>query len=1089
MAYAELQATSNFSFLRGASHPEELIAAAKALGLEALAITDRNSLAGLVRAHVAAKEHGLRFIPACRLDLEDGPALLAYPTDRAAYARLTGLLTTGNRRAAKGACHLWREDVAGASAGLILAVVAESVPEERLDAGYFERLKDELDAPLHLAASWRYDGQDRRRLLELDALAREAGTPLVATGDVLYHHPARRPLADVLACIREHVRLEAAGRLLSPHAERFLKPPREMARLFADVPEAVEQSAAIARACRFSLDELRYDYPEEPVPEGSTPEAHLEALARDGIRKRFPRGVPAKVMATLERELSIVAAKRYAPYFLTVHDIVRFARSRGILCQGRGSAANSLICYALGITEVDPREVDLLFERFVSEARAEPPDIDVDFEHERREEVIQYIYRRYGRKRAALAATTITYRMRSAIRDVGKVMGLSEDVVGALAGTVWGSHGRDIPDAQVREAGFDPEDPRFRQTLELAHELVGFPRHLSQHVGGFVLSRRPLDEIVPIQNAAMVERTVIEWNKDDLDALDMIKVDVLGLGMLSCLRRAFALLQAHHGIALDLVTLPRADRATYEMLARADSLGVFQVESRAQMSMLPRLRPREFYDLVVQVAIVRPGPIQGDMVHPYLRRRQGREAVTYPKRRNGAPNELEEVLKKTYGVPLFQEQAMRIAIVAAGFTPEEADRLRRSMAAFRHVGTIHKFQEKFIEGMAARGYERSFAEQCFNQIRGFADYGFPESHAASFALLVYASAWLKCHHPDVFACALLNAQPMGFYAPAQIVRDAREHGVEVREADVNHSFWDGTLEPAPETPGRCVLRLGFRQILGLREEAAERLVAARDHPFPRPYRDVEDLRARTGLGIDQIERLAEADAFRSTSLDRRQALWQARGLAKAADLPLFAHAEAREQGSEAEADLPDMPLPEHVVSDYQTLRMSLKAHPLRFLRDDLAARGVVPCRRLKEIADGVRVSVAGLVLVRQRPGSAKGVVFLTLEDETGIANAIIWPPVFERQRPVVMGARLMIVTGPMQKEDGVRHVVADRLEDASATLLHLSHDHLVPPLTRSDEVVRPVDPERDHASRLPPHRPAGHPREAKNLLPRSRDFH
>ncbi|TNE60489.1 MAG: error-prone DNA polymerase [Alphaproteobacteria bacterium] len=1093
MDYAELQVTSNYSFLRGASHPDELVIMAKGLGLTAMALTDRNSLAGVVRGHVAAKAHGMRYIPACRLDLQDGPSLLAYPTDRAAYARLTSLLTDGNRRAPKGECFLWREDVARYAGGMIFILLPDTLPNTLPDTGpgpgpglalpLLAEIREQLAAPLYLAVRYPYQGQDRRRLGALRALGAAARVPLVATGDVLYHSAERRVLADVLACVRNHETIDNAGYLLSANAERFLKPPEEMARLFADMPAAVQATLEIADACRFSLDELSYNYPHEPVPAGSTPAGHLAHLAREGLQWRYPDGVPDTVRATMEHELALIAELGYEPYFLTVHDIVHYARAQNILCQGRGSAANSVVCFCLGITDVNPVKVDLLFERFVSRERGEPPDIDVDFEHERREEVIQYIYERYGRHRAGLAATTITYRMRSAVRDVGKVMGLSEDTVGALAGTVWGSYGRNIPDEQVKEAGFDVADGRLRQTLDLAHELVGFPRHLSQHVGGFVLTESPLHEIVPIQNAAMKDRTVIEWNKDDLDALNILKVDVLALGMLSCIRKAFALIAAHHGPAWQLATLPAEDPATYDMLCEADSLGVFQVESRAQMSMLPRLRPRAFYDLVVQVAIVRPGPIQGNMVHPYLRRRQGKEPISYPSpdTAHGPADELEQVLKKTHGVPLFQEQAMKIAIVAAGFSPGEADKLRRSMASFRNTGTVHQFHDKFVGGMVARGYEEDFAERCFKQIEGFADYGFPESHAASFALLVYASSWLKRHHPEVFACALLNSQPMGFYAPAQIVRDAREHGVEVREADINHSEWDSTLEAAPGNRWRFALRLGLRQINGVKADTAERLVAAR----LRPFTDVEDLHARTRLGVGQIEKLADADAFRSAGLDRRQALWQVRGLADTPDLPLFIHAEAKDRGAEARPALPEMPMAEHVVNDYQTLRLSLKAHPLSFLRTLLAARGVVPCRSLDTVRDGARVMVAGLVLVRQRPGSAKGVVFLTLEDETGIANAVVWQKVFDQVRAVVMGARLMVIRGHVQKQDGVIHVVAEELVDASHELLRLSDGRLAPPVARADEVAHPNAGDQ----RLPPMARHGHPRNVKGLVPKSRDFH
>jgi error-prone DNA polymerase len=1082
MEYAELQITSNFSFLRGASHPDEFAIIAKALGHKAIAITDRNTLAGIVRAHVAAKEHGIRYITGCRLDLTCGMSLLAYPTDRAAYGRLTELLTIGNRRAEKGSCYLTLGDVAAYAEGQVFALLPETMAGDI--AIKLPRLREQLSAPLYVVASHKYCGNDKQNIGALAYVAAQAKTPLLATGDILYHSPDRRILADVVTCIREHKRIEEAGYLIEANTERFLKPPVEMARLFAEYPEALKNSMKIAEACSFSLDELRYNYPTEPVPDGLTAQEHLEVTAREKIKERFEGDIiPPEIASTLERELSIVAGKNYAPYFLTVFEIVEYARSRKILCQGRGSAANSLICYALGITDVNPLEVKLLFERFVSDARVEPPDIDVDFEHERREEVIQHIYRKYGRHRAGLAATLTTYRARSSIREVGKVMGLSEDTVGALANTVWGSYGREIPDDQVKEAGFDPSDRRLKKTLEIAHDLIGFPRHLSQHVGGFVLTETPLHEIVPIQNAAMKDRTVIEWNKDDLNALEILKVDVLSLGMLTCIRKAFDLIHSHYGMAYTIHNLPKEDAATYQMLWKADTIGVFQVESRAQMSMLPRLKPKVFYDLVVQVAIVRPGPIQGDMVHPYLRRRQGKEQIEYPSPdpEHGPADELKDVLEKTYGVPLFQEQAMRIAIVAAGFTPVEADKLRRSMASFRHVGTVHKFEGKFVKGMTSRGYERDYAERCFNQIKGFADYGFPESHAAAFAMLAYASSWLKCHYPAVFACALLNSQPMGFYAPAQIVRDACDHGVEVLPVDVTHSNWDARLEPAPDSQAKWALRLGLRQVKGVNAETGEAVMQGRLRPFV----DVEDLHKRTWLPVAQIEKLAEADCFRSCGLDRRQALWQVRGLVDAPDLPLFKHAEASDRGAEAKADLPKMPLSEHVVNDYQTLRLSLKAHPLVFLRADLAKQGVTPSGALAKKQDGDKIAVAGLVLVRQRPGSAKGVIFMTLEDETGIANIVVWKKVFERDRAAVMGSRMLVIEGKLQREDGVTHIVAERLIDSSADLLRLSEEGMREPDMPANEKIG----SNDKGARLPAYRYPGHPRDVKGLLPKSRDFH
>ncbi|HEY0838189.1 MAG TPA: error-prone DNA polymerase [Azospirillum sp.] len=1059
--YAELQVTTNFTFLEGASHPDELALTAAALGHAALAVTDRNALAGVVRAHVAAKQHGLRLVVGCRLDLTDAGSLLAYPTDRAAYGRLARLLTVGKRRAPKGACFIGRADVLEHAEGMLFAVLP---PDQRRDGAFpaeLRRWRAELGRGLYLAASHRYRGDDVARLAWLKEVGDAARVPLVATNDVHYHTPARRELADVLTCIRTHATIDEAGWRLAANAERHLKAGAEMARLFRPAPGAVERTLEIADACRFSLDELRYEYPDEVAEDGRPPQATLAAFTWAGAAARYPDGVPEKVAAALNHELDLIAQLGYAPYFLTVHDIVRFARGRGILCQGRGSAANSAVCYCLGITEVDPAVYDLLFERFVSTARNEPPDIDVDFEHERREEVIQYIYAKYGRDRAGLTATVIRFRSRAAIREVGKAMGLSADVVGRLAGSIWGWSREAVDDERVRQHGLDPADPRLRLTLDLARELIGFPRHLSQHVGGFVITRGPLHALSPILNAAMEDRTTIEWDKDDIDALGILKVDVLALGMLSCLRRCFELLEAHYGRPLTLATLPKEDPAVYDMLCRADSLGVFQVESRAQMSMLPRLKPRCFYDLVVEVAIVRPGPIQGDMVHPYLRRRQGKEPVEYPS------EALKAVLHKTYGVPLFQEQAMKIAMVAAGFTAAEADQLRRAMAAFRRTGRIGAFRDKFLAGMAANGYSPDFAERCFKQIEGFGEYGFPESHAASFALLVYASAWVKRWYPDVFACALLNSQPMGFYAPAQIVRDAQEHGVVVLPPDVNLSDWDCTLvevekekeiETRMHTDGNTdthrskddknirvhpchnpcasvskksfALRLGLRIIGGFRVEDADALVAARGAG----YRDPHELWRRAGVPVAALERLAKADAFRSMGLDRRAALWAVKALGADA-LPLFAALDGNAQ-TEPEVTLPDMAMGEHVVMDYASLTLSLKMHPLALLRDGLP--GIATAARLNAARAGATLTVAGLVLVRQRPGSAAGVIFVTLEDETGIANLVVLPPVFERFRKEVMGARLLAATGRVEREETVVHLKVDRLVDLTERLRDLT---------------------------------------------------
>ncbi|MEP2927131.1 MAG: error-prone DNA polymerase [Bauldia litoralis] len=1441
-AFAELAVTTNFSFLRGGSHPEELVGEAARLGLAGIAVADRNTLAGVVRGHVAARTAGFRYAVGCRLVFRDGtPDILAWPTDRAAYGRLCRLLTLGNRRAAKGECHLDLADLLAWGEGLMLGVMPRSSatgsgpihagaaptnrssPRKRgpsdceagqaivvLDPRFREderrgdpetaaetdplhttlaALADAFPGNVRLMASRLYAAADHRRLAALDRIACRHRVPLMATNDVLYHAPERRRLQDVLTCIREHKSLATAGRLLAANAERHLKDAAEMARLFRDCPEAVAESRAVLERLAFSLDELRYQYPDEPTGDAPTPQEALERLTAEGARFRYPGGVPAKVQAAIDHELRLIGQLDYAPYFLTVHDIVRFARQRGILAQGRGSAANSAVCFVLGITEVDPERSDLLFERFISAERNEPPDIDVDFEHERREEVMQYIYDKYGRHRAGLAATVITYRTRSAVREVGKAFGLSEDTIGALSGTIWGWSSAGVREADIRRIGLDPVDRAMAQVMTLSQELIGFPRHLSQHVGGFVMTRDRLDEMVPVMNAAMEDRTTVEWDKDDLDALNMLKVDVLALGMLSCIRRAFDFMRDHYGEAPTLATIPAEDPAVYRMLQRADSLGVFQVESRAQMTMLPRLRPASFYDLVIEVAIVRPGPIQGDMVHPYLRRRQGLETVVYPSPSpaHGEADELEQVLGRTLGVPLFQEQAMKIAIVAAGFSPGEADRLRRAMATFKRVGTIKTFQDKMVEGMTARGYSRDFAERCFRQIEGFGEYGFPESHAASFALLVYASAWLKCHYPDVFCAALLNSQPMGFYAPAQIVRDAQRHGIETRPPDINFSDWDSTLEslvlaetgktpshpppsrgrghsvgeqdrragppsttesrpdqgtshahrvPPPERgrtgggqtpkvtksrfdrtpakterarrlrrdatsverllwsklrsaqiegasfrrqhpvgpyvldfccpslglvvevdgdqharPGRAAadrrrdawladrgltvlrfwnaevrenltgvveqirlavlagkatassepasadpplpspdpaaedplptspfqgeghldeasvqsrvakdaprpqdeanpahrvpppergrtggghpppqrgsrlhpanaeqrpdirsthaVRLGLRQIKGFHEEDARALMKARGplHPgrgsaAPRLFDSVRDLWLRSGLSQAAIERLADADAFRSVGLDRRDALWAARGLGgktaatkPGSRLPLFDVADLGDIRKEPDVALPPMPVGEHVVNDYRYLSLSLKAHPLSFLRPQLAARRIVDNATLiahataderarkssrgeewrshdreasrgeersdREAENRRRVTVAGLVLVRQRPGTASGVIFMTIEDETDIANIIVWPKMFERFRPVVLGARLVAVTGRVQSESGVIHVVSEKLEDLTPMLSALSAEAGEPnrrdleALARADEIRRP----------------------------------
>ncbi len=1191
--YTEFAVASNFSFLHGASHPEELMAEAARLGLGGLGLADRNSVAGVVRAHVARRESEflkIRYHPGARLVLADGtPDILAYPRDRAGWGRLCRLLTRGNLRTQKGDCVLYLDDLLEHAQGLELVVMGGStrdadaehtrspnaarpplpqgqgdcIEQERAAGSTSPRVRGEgEEAPgarvvpyppldlLHrlseaapglvrLAAAMLYRGNDRARLAARAGLARQAGVPLIAVNDVIYHAPERRPLQDVLTCIRRHLTIDAAGRKLAVNAERHLKDPAEMLRLFADRPEAIAETQRLSAKLAFSLDELSYRYPDETREGFASPQEALIHLSHAGAAQRYPAGIPEKVRQSLAYELELIGSLDYAPYFLTVHDIVRFARSRGILCQGRGSAANSAVCYCLGITEVDPERSDLLFERFISAERREPPDIDVDFEHERREEVIQHIYGRFGRERAGIAATVISYRGRSAVREVGKVFGLSEDAIGAVASSIWGG-GEGVADSDLARAGLSTKSPRVQKILKLVGEIQSFPRHLSQHVGGFVITEDRLDEVVPIGNAAMEERTFVEWDKDDLDALRILKIDVLGLGMLTCIRKAFALVEQHYGETLTLATIPAEDPAVYRMLQRADTIGVFQVESRAQMSMLPRLKPKTFYDLVIEVAIVRPGPIQGDMVHPYLRRRQGIEPVTYPSA------ELEAVLGKTLGVPLFQEQAMKIAIVAAGFTPSEADRLRRAMATFKRVGTIGTFQRKMIDGMVAKGYPAEFAERCFHQIEGFGEYGFPESHAASFALLVYASAWLKCRYPDAFAAALLNAQPMGFYAPAQIVRDVREHGVEVRPVDVNHSAVDGILEPGPAARERLhelhrgmaddvrathAMRLGLREIKGFSDDDAKLIVACRG----RGYDSLRDVWLRTGLAPRVLERLADADAFGSLGLSRRDALWAAKALGRTGvhdDLPLFSiplrdgalpsrestlppvggegrpperseggrgggtiprsepaarpptpslpaaragggrtrgtgvtkqnHSEpAATSHLEPEVDLPPMPLGEEVVNDYRFIKLSLRAHPAEFLRADLNSRGILPNAELRRRASGERVRVSGLITVRQRPGSARGVIFMTIEDETAIANIIVWSRTFEKFRPIVLGARYVAVTGRMQEECGVIHVVADRLDDLTPLLARLADSGAaIEGLARGDEVKRPGNDQR-----------------------------
>ncbi|MNS15553.1 Error-prone DNA polymerase [compost metagenome] len=1121
-AYAELATASNFSFLRGASHPKDLVLTAILRGHAGLGLADRNTVAGVVRAWSALKEirvEGLappdrmrdggspgeiafiedplndpalseevkrraadfRLLTGARLVFNDGtPDIIAYPETRAGWGRLMRLLTLGNRRARKGECEIGLRDLLADPEDLLLILV----PPDRL-MGLEEvlvRMNTAAPGAIWLGAALHRRGDDRRRLARLKAMAERVEVPLLALNDILYAAPDDRDLQDILTCIREGTTIETAGRRLEANAERWLKPVDEMARLFKDAPEAAPQTAAFLSRATFDLSNLKYEYPEEPVPPGETPQGWLEKLVQSRTLVRYPDGAPPKVTALLEKELAFIAKRSLAPYFLTIHDIVRTAEDKGILCQGRGSAANSAVCYVLGITSVDPARHDLLFERFLSTNRDEPPDIDVDFEHERREEIIQYVYDRYGRHRAGIAATVIRYRPRSAIREVGKVLGLTEDVTARLASTQWGSWGSEISGCQIEQAGLDAANPMVDRAVRMATRLLGFPRHLSQHVGGFVLTQGRLDETVPIGNAAMPDRTFIEWDKDDIDALGLMKVDVLALGMLTCIRKAFDLMKAHSGVEHDLASVPPEEAEVYDMLCRGQSIGVFQVESRAQINMLPRLKPREFYDLVIQVAIVRPGPIQGDMVHPYLRRRNGVEDVAYPPpgRLYGPPDELEEVLDRTLGVPLFQEQAMKVAMVAARFTDAEANGLRKAMGTFRGDGTLHTYEDRMVGRMIARGYDPDFAQRCFEQIKGFGSYGFPESHAASFARLVYVSSWIKHRHPAAFACALLNSQPMGFYAPAQIVREAQEvGGVEVRPIDVSHSDWDNSLEGPASAP---VLRLGLRQIDGFKEDWAKALSAARALAL---FADVETLARRANLPAAAMRKLADADAFRSLGQDRRGALWAVRRLPDDAPLPLFAAAEARERGArelgaEPDARLPLMPLGEHVAADYQTARLSLKAHPMAILRPVFIADRVLTCAATEARRGGSVVQVAGVVLVRQRPGKGNA-VFVTLEDETGITNVVLWARMLEQFRREVMSARLMQVEGVVEKSpEGVVHVVARRIIDRTAELARLSEDHQTEvQLARADIVAHPQPP------RYPQHR---HPRDVR-ILPGSRDFH
>jgi len=1112
-AYAELSAASNFSFLRGASHPKDLVLTALLRGHTGLGIADRNTVAGVVRAWSALKElraEGLnppmkiraggdcpgehiwlddplndpalsdeiktraqdfRLLTGTRLVFaDDTPDLIAYPKDRTGWASLTRLLTLGNRRALKGECELYLDDLLAHIRGLILILI----PPPALK-GLHDLIPRLPHGSLWIGATMLRRGDDRRRLMRLKALSDHTQTPLVALNEVLYAASEDRDLQDLLTCIREGTTIEEAGQRLHANGERWLKPAAEMARLFKDAPDALAQIPIILKRARFDLSELRYQYPQEPVPEGWTAPDWLDHLTRAQSAKRYPAGIPPRVHAQIEKELAFIRRKEIAPYFLTIYDIVRVARDKGILCQGRGSAANSAVCYVLGITSVDPAESDLLFERFLSEGRNEPPDIDVDFEHERREDIIQHIYERYGRHRAGIASTIIHFRPRSAIREAGKALGLTEDVTARLAASHWGHWGGETGERHVVQAGLDPENPEIARAVNMASRLLNIPRHLSQHVGGFILTQDRLDEMVPIGNAAMADRTFIEWDKDDIEALRLMKVDILALGMLTCIRKSFELMRQHQGVSHELASIPRDDPATYDMLCRAHSIGVFQVESRAQINMLPRMKPRKLYDLVIQVAVVRPGPIQGDMVHPYLRRRSGLEPVVYssPSPEHGPPDELKQILHKTLGVPLFQEQAMKLALVAARFSDAEANGLRKSMGTFRGDGRLGSYETRMVERMVERGYDRDFAQRCFNQIKGFGSYGFPESHAASFAQLVYVSAYLKCHYPAAFACALLNSQPMGFYAPAQIIREVQEIGrVEVRPIDVAYSDWDNGLEEGSQNPA---LRLGLRQIDGFRQDWAERLSMARLHG---PFADLETLARRAKLPAPAIRKLADADALRSLGLDRRQALWAARRLPDDEALPLFAAADARELGDEPDAQLPLMALGEQVAADYQTTRLSLKAHPMQLLRPVFAAEGVLSSREIEAKRGGSTVQVAGVVLVRQRPGKGN-VIFITLEDETGVTNVVLWARLFEEFRREVMAARLMQVEGVVQKSaEGVTHLIARRIIDRTAELARLSEeDETTPSLLRADVVA--------HPQRLPAHR---HPRDVR-ILPGSRDFH
>jgi error-prone DNA polymerase len=1014
--YTELQITTNFSFLRGASHPEEFVEQAAAYGYDAIAITDRNTFAGIVRAHAATKNLNIRLIPACRIDLIDGPSLLAYPTDIKAYERLSSLLTVGNLRAEKGECFLYKADVYQHAKGSRFIVLPPLELDEmfEFDPTFLEDLKQYRDAfgeQLYIGASRTYNGDDLKVLYRISQLSAQWNIPMVATNDVHYHCAERRELQDVVTCVREKCTINNAGFRLHANAERYLKSKEEMIRLFRKYPYAIRHAQEIADSCRFSLSELKYRYPREINNEGRSPQEQLTHLAWKGAHERYGDVIPEKIQANIRHELKFMDEMNYAEYFLTVHDLVRYAREKKILCQGRGSAANSTVCYCLGITSVDPSKFDLLFERFISSARNEPPDIDVDFEHERREEVIQYVYEKYGRHRAAIVATVTQLHHKGAIRDVGKVMGLSVDTISRLSGLIWHFEDDGFDKKRILSQGINPDDPTIRKVLELTAQYMGFPRQLGQHTGGFVITEGNLAHLCPVLNARMADRTCIEWNKDDIEALGFLKIDVLALGMLTCIRKGFDLTKDHYRIDYTLANIPQDDPVVYEMISHADTIGVFQIESRAQQSMLPRLKPKTFYDLVIEVAIVRPGPIQGDMVHPYLRRRNGEEKVEYPSK------ELEEILQRTLGVPLFQEQAMKIAITAAGFSPAEADELRRSMATFKAKGKVSMYEKKLIDGMMKNGYTMEYAKRVFRQLEGFGSYGFPESHAASFALLVYVSSYMKCYYPEVFAAALLNSMPMGFYQPAQIIIDAQKHGVHVLPIDINHSYWDNTLE---EKVGKYfALRLGFRQVKGLREDDMKILVELRKKKL---FDSVHELR-ENGFSEAILERLADADAFRSMELDRRQALWDV----STKDKPMAVFTDQPSKGVEEEkVSLPQMSMPEHVAQDYASTSLSIKAHPVSFVRQDLNQLKVTSCADLAKAKDGDLVKVSGLILVRQRPGTASGICFITLEDETGQANLVVFQGLFNEYRKEILQSTLLMVEGKLQIEGEVIHVIVRR---------------------------------------------------------------